>query len=93
MKRREKLMDAHEWRDCPLIEIDAERVSGAPVLRGTRLPAETLLDNVDGYMDEGQSLEQAIFSTLESFPSTPGGAETIRTLLAYRETHEHQPAL
>lgn len=34
--------------------------------------------------------EEAIQATLECFPSTPGGAETIRTLLADHEAHLQQ---
>lgn len=41
---------------------------------------------------DGLTEEEAIAATLECFPSTPGGVETIRAVLAYRETHEHQLA-
>jgi len=34
---------------------------------------------------EGLSLDEAIAETLECFPSTPGGADGIRAVLAYRE--------
>ena len=33
---------------------------------------------------------EAIKATLECFPSTPGGAEAIRQLLAYQESHLSQ---
>lgn len=80
------------WRDCDLVHSDPEIVHGAPVLKGTRLPADTLVENVEAFMEiDGQSLDEAISSTLDSFPSTPGGAKTIRALLAYQEAREHQP--
>ena len=84
-------METQDWLDCPLISSDPEIVHGEPVFKGTRLPVETITDNVDAYMElQGQSLDQAIASTLESFPDAPGGAEAIRTVLAYRDIHEHQ---
>lgn len=40
-----------DWTGCPLVEINPRKVSGAPVLRGTRLPVQTILDNhADGLM-------------------------------------------
>ena len=84
-------MDTQDWLGCPLISSDPEIVHGEPVFKGTRLPVETITDNVDAYVElQGQSLDEAIASTLESFPDTPGGAKAIRTVLAYREIHEHQ---
>ncbi|MFT4113640.1 DUF433 domain-containing protein [Silvibacterium sp.] len=91
-----KIIDM-DWSGCELVEVVPGKVSGAPLLKGTRLPAETLIENVQAYMDDGQLLEEAILSTLESFPSTPGGAGTIRALFAYSESQDllrrHQPAL
>lgn len=84
-------MENRDWVGCALIAADPEVMHGEPVFKGTRLPAETITDNVDAYIElQGQSLEQAIASTLESFPDIPGGAEAIRMVLAYREQHEHQ---
>ncbi len=84
-------MEAQDWKDCPLVEIDPERVHGAPVFKGRRLPVDTIVENVDAFMDiEGQSFDDAVASTLECFPDTPGGADAIRAVVAYRNTHEHQ---
>lgn len=84
-----KPMEAKDfWKDCELVHSDPEIVSGAPVLKGTRLPADTLTDNVEAYVElQGLTEDQAIAETLASFPSTPGGADTIRKLLAYQEAH------
>ena len=81
-----------DWSHCELVEVVADKVSGAPVFKGTRLPASTVVENVDAYMDEGLSLDQAIQATLESFPSVPHGAEGIRGVLLYRKSREHQLA-
>ncbi len=79
------------WDDCSLVERVEGKVSGAPVLKGTRLPADTLVENVEAFMElESMNEEQAIEATLECFPSTPGGADTIRKLLSYQESHLHQ---
>jgi uncharacterized protein (DUF433 family) len=79
------------WSGCDLIERVPGKVSGAPVLKGTRLPADILVGNVEGHMElRGLSQDQAIAATLKCFPRTPGGAETIRKLLAYQEAHLHQ---
>jgi uncharacterized protein (DUF433 family) len=61
------------WADCPLVEIDPEKVAGKPVVKGTRIPAEVVL------IDEefGRTPEQ----THESFPTLP--LDTIRELLNF----------
>jgi uncharacterized protein (DUF433 family) len=79
-----------DWTGCSLIEIDPEKVHGAPVFKGTRLPVETITDNIDAYMNEGCSLDEAIAETLENFPSTPQGAGGIRSVLDYRAAQRHQ---
>ena len=84
------MSEADFWRDCPLISSDPEVVHGEPVFKGTRLPAQTISDNIDGYLDEGLSLEEAIAETVDNFPTVPNGAEGIRALLDYRATREHQ---
>ncbi len=86
------------WDDLPaLVGRDPEMVHGAPVLKDkdengneilTRLPADTLVENVEAFMElEGMSEPEAVEAILECFPGTPGGAETIRKLLAYQEAH------
>ncbi|MBY0246099.1 MAG: DUF433 domain-containing protein [Nitrospiraceae bacterium] len=36
-----------EWSSCPAVERDAERVSGAWVFRGTRVPVSALFQNLE----------------------------------------------
>jgi len=83
-------MEDSIWKDCPLIHSDPEIVHGEPVFKGTRLPAWTIVDNIDAYMDAGRSLEEAIAETLENFPTVPNGADGIRAVLAYLDAHELQ---
>jgi uncharacterized protein (DUF433 family) len=73
-----------------LVELDPEKVNGEAVFKGTRLPAQTIADNIDAYLDEGLSLDEAIAETLDSFPTVPNGSEGIRALLAYRAAQDHQ---
>jgi hypothetical protein len=84
------------WDDLPeLVGRDPGMVHGAAVVKDengelTRLPVAALVENVEAFMEiENMSEPEAIEATLEQFPSTPGGAETIRQLLAYQEAHLH----
>ena len=36
-----------DWSKCPLVEIDPSRVSGRPVLKGTRMPVEDIIANYE----------------------------------------------
>jgi uncharacterized protein (DUF433 family) len=35
------------WRDCPAVERDADRMSGALVFAGTRVPVAALFENIE----------------------------------------------
>jgi len=37
-----------DWSSCPVVERDPERVSGAWVFRGTRVPVVALFENLEG---------------------------------------------
>ena len=36
-----------DWSTCPAVERDPDRVSGAWVFRGTRLPVATVIENLE----------------------------------------------
>ncbi len=36
------------WSSCPVVERDPEKVSGAWVFRGTRVPVAALFENLEG---------------------------------------------
>lgn len=36
-----------DWSQCPLVESNPNIQGGAPVLRGTRMPVDAILDNFD----------------------------------------------
>ena len=47
-----------DWSDCPLVEIKPGVQSGAPVLRGTRMPVEAIVDNFDYGVSVAEIAEQ-----------------------------------
>jgi len=70
-----------DWTDCPLVEVIPGKVSGVPLLKGTRLPADTILENYEG----GSPVEEIS----ENF-DTP--EDTIREILSYAaKTRPPQP--
>jgi uncharacterized protein (DUF433 family) len=79
------------WEGFSLVHSDPEIRGGEPVLKGTRLTPDALIDNVEAFMELRRMSEpEAVQATIEQFPGIPGGAETIRQLLAYQETHTHE---
>jgi len=71
-----------DWTDCPLVEVIHGKVSGVPLLKGTRLPADTILENYEG----GSPVEEISdnFDTPE---------ETIREILKYAAKRRKHPKL
>ena len=47
-----------DWSACPLIEAKPEVLGGAPVLRGTRMPANAIVDNFDYGLSVAEIAEQ-----------------------------------
>ena len=62
-----------DWSECELVESVPEKVGGRPVVKGTRVPADTILTD--------RELGATVEETHESFPSL--SVETIRSLRAY----------
>lgn len=53
-----------DWSTCPDVTSDPEVMSGVPVVAGTRVPADSLIEHVeDGFTPEE--------ITTEIFPSVP----------------------
>ena len=46
-----------DWRTCPAVERDPERMSGALVFRGTRMPVATVFENLRAGATVGEILE------------------------------------
>jgi uncharacterized protein (DUF433 family) len=60
-----------DWSQCPLVEVDPEVQSGAPVLTGTRLPASAIVDNAEYGLSVAEISEQ--------FEVSPSQVEAILT--------------
>jgi uncharacterized protein (DUF433 family) len=78
-----------DWSGCDLVEVIPGKVSGAPLLRNTRLPVEAITGNYDAFLEEGLSPDQAIAETLDCYPGA--GLENIKAILDYRAARELQP--
>ncbi len=72
-------MSAHEnidWSECSLVEIKPGVQSGLPVLRGTRLPVGTIVDNFDYGVSIAEIAEQFEVSR-----------ESIHAIVTYAKSH------
>jgi uncharacterized protein (DUF433 family) len=71
-----------DWSDCPIVETNPRKVSGAPILKGTRVQADSILENYEG----GSPVEE--ISENFGIPET-----TIRELLGFpaRQQSRLQP--
>jgi len=58
-----------DWSKCPLVEVDPEIQSGAPVLRGTRVPVSAIVDNAEYGLSVTEISEQ--------FPVSPADVQAI----------------
>lgn len=45
-----------DWSQCPVVERDPERLSGAVVFRGTRMPVSAVFEN----LEEGASIDDIV---------------------------------
>jgi len=50
--------DQIDWSECPLVEMKHGVQSGAPVLRGTRMPVSAIVDNFDDGVSVPEIAEQ-----------------------------------
>ena len=65
-----------DWSQCTLVEVNPNVQSGAPVLRGTRLPVGAIVDNFDYGVSVADIAEQ--------FEVTP---DRIEAILTYAKGH------
>jgi uncharacterized protein (DUF433 family) len=65
-----------DWSQSALVEVNPRVQSGAPVLRGTRLPVNAIIDNFDHGLSEAEISEQF---------QVP--LDRIRTILVYAKSH------
>lgn len=72
MATKEKI----DWSECPLVEVKPGVQSGAPVLLGTRMPVEAIVDNFDYGVSVAEIVEQF------EIPR-----DLIEAILAYAKSH------
>jgi uncharacterized protein (DUF433 family) len=77
-----------DWSDCPLVEVIPGKVSGAPLLKNTRLPVEAVTGNYDAFIEDGLASDAAIVETLDCYPEI--SVEVIKAILNYRAEHQFQ---
>jgi uncharacterized protein (DUF433 family) len=70
-------MTSVDWNDSPLVERVPGKVSGRPVVRGTRILAETLV--------EDYALGSSVEELLENYPVLT--RETLEEILSYAASH------
>jgi uncharacterized protein (DUF433 family) len=61
-----------DWADCPIVETNPRKVSGVPIVKGTRVQADSIVENFEG----GSPVEE--ISENFNIPET-----TIRELLTF----------
>jgi uncharacterized protein (DUF433 family) len=72
-------MAGHEkidWSDCSLVEAKPRVLGGAPVLRGTRMPVDAIIDNFDFGVSVAEIAEQFEISQDE-----------VEAVLTYAKSH------
>lgn len=70
---------AMDWSGCAIVEVNPRKVSGAPILKGTRVQADAILENYES----GSPVEEIA----ENFAISEG---TIREILAYAASRQRQ---
>jgi len=65
-----------DWSQCSLVEVNPNVQSGAPVLRGTRMPVSAIVDNFDFGLGVAEISEQ--------FEIPP---DRIQAILTYAKSH------
>ena len=65
-----------DWSECPLVEVNPRVQSGAPVLRGTRMPVNAIVDNFEYGVSVAEISEQ--FELPE---------DRIQAILSYAKSH------
>ena len=68
-----------DWGDCPLVEVVPGKVSGVPILKGTRVQADSIVEN----FEDGSPVEE--ISENFAIPET-----TIRAVLAFAANKRKQ---
>jgi uncharacterized protein (DUF433 family) len=77
LKKQELTMD---WSGCSLVETKPDVHRGRPVLKGTRMPADDIIENWEAGVDEPDIAENFQLAV-----------EKVKAVLAYAATHPNAP--
>lgn len=69
------------WKDCPDVERIPGKVSGRWLMKGTRIPAQAVLDNAEDFTPE-----QIV---AEIYPSLP--LDRVKRVIAFAREEAHAP--
>jgi uncharacterized protein (DUF433 family) len=70
------VLEKVDWSECSLVEVKPGVQSGAPVLRGTRMPVSAIVDNADYGVSVAEIAEQFEVPT-----------DCIEAILTYAKSH------
>jgi len=69
-----------DWSDCPLVEVKPNVQSGRPILRGTRMPVDDIVENWEAGVDEPE---------IASNFRLP--IDQVKAILSYAASHQDAP--
>ncbi len=69
-----------DWSDCPLVEVKPGVQRGRPVLKGTRMPAEDIVENWEAGLDESEIAANFRLSVAQ-----------VKAILSYAANHQNAP--
>jgi uncharacterized protein (DUF433 family) len=72
-----------DWSECGLVERIPGKQGGVPLIKGTRIPAQQIV--------EEHELGSTVKEIAENYPSIT--RDQIKTLIAYADKHKAQPVL
>jgi uncharacterized protein (DUF433 family) len=72
-----------DWQSCDLVEVVPGKQGGVPLVKGTRIPAQQVV--------EESELGSPVEEIAENYPSIT--RDQITALLAYADKHKSQPVL
>ena len=71
-----------DWSGCPDVEARPDILSGAWVVRGTRVPAEAVIDNAN----DGFTAEEIVADIYDTLPLA-----ATRNVIAFARLHDADP--
>lgn len=78
--------DAIDWTGCDAVQVVPGRMSGVPILRETRMPAQTIIDNLDAGMTPeeiaetwGLDLQQVLLAARRAGKNSSPGLDSVES--------------